>query len=202
MELSGTATDPDGDTLTYSWTHDQPDLGISLAGSDTLSPSFTAPNVGADTAVTFTLRVTDRHNATASDTATITITDSANSPPTADAGSDRAVQEGQAVTLNGTAADADPEDTLAHSWTHDSTLDIQMAGADTLSPSFTAPQVSSNTTVTFTLMVTDQYNATATDTVAVTITGTSPRTSRRPPRSSCRRRPAPAPTRPSMKGHR
>ena len=83
VTLSGTAVHT-GEQPTYLWTHDRPDLGIALAGPDTLSPSFTAPNVDADTAVTFTLTVTDQHNVTATDTVTITISDvSADDPPAA-----------------------------------------------------------------------------------------------------------------------
>ena len=83
VTLSGTAVYTGGQP-TYLWTHDRPDLGIALAGSDTLSPSFTTPNVDADTAVTFTLSVTDRHNATAADRVTVTISDvPADDPPAA-----------------------------------------------------------------------------------------------------------------------
>ena len=83
VTLSGTAVYT-GKQPTYLWTHDRPDLGIALAGSDTLSPSFTTPDVDADTAVTFTLSVTDQRNATAADRVTITISDvPADDPPAA-----------------------------------------------------------------------------------------------------------------------
>ena len=95
-------------------------MSIPLDDS-TLTPSFTVPNVSEDTAVEFTLTVSDGI-ITVSDSIIITITDSVNTAPTADAGADREVLEGSAVTLAGTATDADQEDNLTYSWSHDSTL--------------------------------------------------------------------------------
>ena len=176
VTLTGTASDEDtGDTLTYSWISNRP--GLTLTGPDTLTPSFTAPQVDQDTPITFTLTVTDDHNATATDQVTITVTDvPPNSPPTADAGDDRTVLEGDAITLTGTASDPDTGDTLTYSWTSDLSdlSDLSISDSDTLFPSFTAPQVDQDTPVTFTLTVTDQHNATATDQVTITVTDIPP----------------------------
>ena len=170
VTLSGTASDEDtGDTLTYRWTSNRPDLSIS--DSDTLTPSFTAPQVDQDTPVTFTLTVTDQHNTTATDQVTITVTDvpPANTAPTASAGDDRTTPEGSTVTLDGTATDPDTEDTLTHLWSHNSTLGITLDDATAIDTHFTAPNVSEDTPVEFTLTVTDG-TATASDKVLVTIT--------------------------------
>ena len=91
----------------------------------------------------------------------------ANSPPSVDAGEPVAVREGAQVTLNATVSDQDG-DQLTYSWNHDSTLDISMANADSLSPTFTAPQVSANTTVAF-MLTADDGTDTHSDTVIVTI---------------------------------
>ena len=95
-----------------------------------------------------------------------------NSMPSVDAGSDQTVQENSAVTLNGTASDADA-DPLTYLWSHDSDLAITLSDAASLSTSFTAPQVDSDTTITFTLTVHDG-TSNATDTTGVTITDTTP----------------------------
>ena len=154
VSLSGTATDADpGDTLTYEWTHDGPS-GITFADPAALSTTFTAPDVAADTTFTVTLTANDG-TVDASDTLQVTITDSPNSPPTVNAGQDQEVAEGATVALSGTATDADPEDTLTYSWTHDSTLTITFADPAALSTSFTAPDVAANTTITVTLTVND-----------------------------------------------
>ena len=75
VTLSGTASDADNDTLTYSWSHNHP--GLTLSGGVTLSPSFTAPAVDSDTTVTFTLAVFDGTD-TVSDSLDVII---ANVPP-------------------------------------------------------------------------------------------------------------------------
>ena len=81
----------------------------------------------------------------------------ANDAPTADAGSDQTVEEGSAVTLSGTASDSD-NDTLTYQWTHDrDELDISLDDPAALSTTFTAPQVESDTTITFTLTAIDEH---------------------------------------------
>ena len=170
VTLSGTATDADDDALTYLWTHDSA-LDVTLANDTALSTTFTAPAVGSDTAVTFTLAVSDGTNAAVTDRVTVTITD--NAPPSADAGANQTVQEGATVTLSGTATDAD-DDALTYLWTHDSALDVTLANDTALSTTFTAPAVGSDTAVTFTLAVSDGTNAAVTDRVTVTITDNAP----------------------------
>ena len=85
-----------------------------------LDTSFAAPNVSEDTPVEFTLEVSDGTD-TVTDKVTVTITDSANTAPTVDAGGDQTVTEGSTVNLDGTATDPDSEDTLTYSWSHNST---------------------------------------------------------------------------------
>ena len=168
VTLSGTVSDDDpGDTLTYSWTHDGA-LAITITGSDSLSASFTAPDVAANTTITVTLTVDDG-TVEVSDTLQVTVTDSPNSPPTVNAGQDQEVDEGATVTLSGTVSDDDPGDTLAYSWTHDGALAITITGSDSLSASFTAPDVAANTTITVTLTV-DDGTVEVSDTLQVTVT--------------------------------
>ena len=91
-----------------------------------------------------------------------------NTPPTVDAGQNLAVNEGDAVTLSGTASD--PEgDHLTYLWSHDSDSEIILDSPSSTSVSFTVPQVTSNATVTFTMTVTDKHNATGSDAVVIAI---------------------------------
>ena len=167
MTLSGTVSDDDpGDAPTYSWTHDGA-LAITITGSDSLSASFTAPDVAANTTITVTLTVNDG-TVEVSDTLQVTIADSPNSPPTVNAGQDQEVAEGATVTLSGTVSDDDPEDAPTYSWTHDGALSITITGSDSLSASFTAPDVAANTTITVTLTV-DDGTVEVSDTLQVTI---------------------------------
>ena len=172
VTLSGTASDSDNDPLTYMWTHDS-DLPITLADDTALSTTFTAPAVTQDTTVTFTLAVSDATDSV-TDTVSVTITDTtpSNTQPTVNAGPDQTVDEGDTVTLSGTASDSDG-DPLTYMWTHDSALSISLADDTALSTTFTAPAVTQDTTVTFTLAVSDDTDS-VTDMVSVTITDTTP----------------------------
>ena len=174
VTLSGTATGADGDPLTYLWSHDQA-TGIIINNSTSLLTTFTAPQVSSNTTFTFTLTASDG-NATGSDTVSITVLDIPiddqpviliNTPPTVDAGQDQAVNEDTQVTLSGTTTDADG-DLLTYLWSHDQATGIIINNSTSLLTTFTAPQVSSNTTFTFTLTASDG-NATGSDTVSITV---------------------------------
>ena len=166
VTLNGIVIDEGSGTLTYSWSHDS-SLAIRLANPASPSTTFIAPEVDEDTAITFTLTADDG-TVTATDSLVVTVTDGPilNNPPVADAGRDQAVQEGQTVTLNGAATDPD-DDSLTYEWSHDSTLDVTF-NASLPAATFVAPQVDADTTVTFTLTVSDGL-ANSTDTVLVTV---------------------------------
>ena len=160
-----TASGPDGESLTYSWSQDPLLPGISL-NSENLSPTtFTAPDVDADTAFTFTLVVTAGQRI-AEDSLTVTVKN--NRPPTVDAGANRTVNERTAVTLSGSASDPDG-DTMTYAWTHDSGTSVNLTGSDTTRPQFTAPGVTSDEGIVFTFTVTDTASESADDTVTVTV---------------------------------
>lgn len=71
-DLQAQASDPDGDSLTYSWAQTSPATPQGTFSSSTSgSPTWTAPTVGETTS--FTLAVTVSDGKGASDTATVTI---------------------------------------------------------------------------------------------------------------------------------
>jgi hypothetical protein len=73
--LSGSASsDPEGGTLAYAWTQTAGPT-VTLSGAGTATATFTAPNVNADTALTFELEVTDEGTLSATDTVTVTVRD-------------------------------------------------------------------------------------------------------------------------------
>ena len=177
MTLAGTASDADGDALSYLW--EQTDgLGVTLSNATSLTAGFNAPDVLATSTpeiLTFRLTVNDG-TTTRSDTVSITVNDvglGTNSPPTANAGGDSSVLESTVVDLDGTASTDADGDALTYSWTQTGGPGVALSGADTATPSFTAPDVGPGATVALTFELTvDDGTDTATDTVVVNVSET------------------------------
>ena len=69
----------------------------------------------------------------------------ANQPPVANAGTDKTVTAGARVTLSG-AASRDLDDGIAsYAWTQTGTTTVTLTNANTVSASFTAPNVTAQT---------------------------------------------------------
>ncbi len=104
-----------------------------------------------------------------------TLTINVNILPTADAGPDQAVDEGDPVNLDGTGS-TDPDGTItAFNWTRTDTtgISVTLTGADTATPSFNAPAVAANATLTFSLVVTDNDGTdSVTDSVDIAVSNT------------------------------
>lgn len=94
----------------------------------------------------------------------------ANEAPVANAGEDMSVAELTVVTLSGSASDADDEtDTLSVSWVQTGGTPVTLDVADSLTPSFTAPDVTAPELLTFDLTVTDPDGLSDTDSIDVTV---------------------------------
>jgi subtilisin family serine protease len=163
VTLDGTGTtDPDGDDLEYLWNQDAGPI-VALTGIDTATPTFVAP--AGPVELTFTLTATDEGGATGTDTVTIAI----GGVPVADAGDDRTVNPATTATLDGSGSSDPDGGAVTHAWTQTDGIAVVLAGADTATPSFTAP--AGPATLTFRLTVTDDRGLTATDDVTVTVNG-------------------------------
>jgi len=108
IELRGSGTDPTNDPLTYTWDLDQD--GVFETPGQVVTYAW--PDDGV---YIITLRVDDGRGGVATDNATVNVN---NVPPTAYAGLDRAVNEGEIVTFNGAATDPGA-DTFTFEWDFD-----------------------------------------------------------------------------------
>jgi large repetitive protein len=156
IQLSGTARGGSA-IYTYSWTQ----IGggaVTLGADSPTTRTFTAP------AGTYTFRFTANDGAgSASDDVTITV-----EPRTlgVDAGPDLSVTEGDIVVLD--AATTHAAGSRTWSWSQRSGPSVSLAGATTSSASFSAPSVTSSTSLTFRATVTDAVTS-ANDDITVTV---------------------------------
>ena len=173
--LAATASDPDGNELTYSWTQVS-GPSVSLINASGPTPSFTAPQVTrAEDNIVLRLAVNDGYGGTASDDVTIHIAN-INRPPVAQAPANLSVSEGAFVNLIGQGTDPDSEEQsqLAYAWQQIAPGVGPIYPTSTLS--FTAPLVSTGgdpnakVTLTFRLTITDPNGAAAIDDVDVVVT--------------------------------
>ena len=159
------SSDQDGQTLTYSWSHQSGDRGSFPSATNIPRPMWTAPSTTASgTTSTLLLTVSDGIE---TDTDTVTITTNANRAPTVDAGSPRTVNGGAVVTLTASGNDPDGQ-ALTYSWA------VTNGPAGSGLPSsqnpatWTAPAATNaDQRTTFTVTVSDGIE-TDTDTVTIT----------------------------------
>ena len=146
-------------------------LAVDGAWTYTLDNDLSVTNaLAADMEVTEVFTVVSAADATVSEAVTITIT-GANDAPTAEAGDDRLVPQGAMETLDGTDSfDPDTDDTLTYEWVQSGgSSTVTLADMDSSVSTFITPDVNANTTLTFTLAVTDSGGVTDAATVTVTI---------------------------------
>ena len=157
------STDSDGTLSTYEWDCTS-DGSYELSSS---SPTSTC-TYADDGTYTVTLRVTDDDGAQATDSATVTVT---NTSPTADAGGPYTVNQGDVLTLDGSGS-VDPDGTIV-TWAWDCDND---GVYDQFYPSPSGATCSwpDDGAQTVALQITDDDGATATATASVTVTNTPP----------------------------
>jgi hypothetical protein len=163
VALSGSGSDPDGGTVSYSWTQIA-GPAVTLNDANSATTSFGVPVPGS---YTFNLTVSDG-TMSESDTVTVIVV---GDEPLVSAGSDTVSAPGSVVTLTAIGSSADGS-ALTYRWEQIAGAKVALSGGDTLAPSFQMPPA--RTTLVFRVVVTDGAGRTAWDDVAITVGGDGP----------------------------
>jgi len=163
LSASG-SSDPDGTIASYSWSQVSGPNTATIVSANTVSPTVQGLIVGV---YVFRVTVTDNLGATATDDVQVTVTNSTNKPPVANAGNNFSTANNYAYLSAG--ASYDPDGSIAsYQW-------AQVSGPNTatfLSGNTMFPTVQGLIagTYDFRVTVTDNLGASATSDVIVTVT--------------------------------
>ena len=153
--LRGANKGVDSSLVQYAWRQlAGPDV---LVGADKGKPelAFKAPDVNPGESVTlrFGLRLSDGRATSAEDVVSVNVTTSSGRP-LADAGADRTAARGEKVILDATRSSDPDQEPLRFRWVQTAGPTVELAGAESATPSFTMPQ-DAGTALEFRLNVTD-----------------------------------------------
>ncbi len=91
-----------------------------------------------------------------------------NQPPLVSAGEPQTVESGDVVELQAEASDSDGS-VVGIIWQQTAGTAVELSASDTLSTRFTAPDIATTETLTFSITVTDDDDAAATDSVSILV---------------------------------
>ncbi len=162
------STDTDGSIASYFW-EQTAGSSVTFSNSASVWPRFTASDIGS---LSFRLTVTDNDGLQDTDTCTVLVKDAPepDAPPIADAGSDLIVQEGNSVTLDGSAS-YDPDGSItSYFWEQTAGSSVTFSNSTSVRPIFTAPDVGSQGgSLSFRLTITDNDGLQGTGTCTVLV---------------------------------
>ena len=167
VTLDGSAsTDPDGDALTYKWTQIS-GPSVTLTNSTKAKATFSVGAVTSNQTLAFRLTVTDPKGlSSTADVQVVNKAPKANQAPVVNQMQNVTLEAGQTYALNVQAADPDG-DALTYAWSVPS--DMHATGTDTSSVQITAPDVTTDSTYTLSVVVSDGKTSVQSN-VQVTVT--------------------------------
>jgi hypothetical protein len=171
VTLSVTATDSDGDPLTYSWSQVSPASPTgSFSNAASASTTWTAPDVRTTGAYTLRVTVSDGKGGSVQGSVDISVRKINQAPVVPEISPLPALKAGDMVSLELAATDADG-DPLTYSWTQTAPAEqgTWFSGREASVAKWYSPVLTSKTSFTFSVTVTDGESPAVTRTVTADV---------------------------------
>ncbi|MCG7550419.1 REJ domain-containing protein [Pseudoalteromonas sp. Of7M-16] len=168
FQLTLEATEPLDDSAQITWSHDS-ELALDLSGSDSTTLTVVSPDILENQTVHFNAEVKLSDNREAKHTHVVTIKALANVPPEVSIVGNHKVLEGVTLALRAEASDQDGE-VVTYAWSHNTNLDINLAGEQSENLSASIENIVYDQTVVFTVEVTDNQGTSSQESITVQVT--------------------------------